>query len=163
MLKCTTLHYSLCPLSFCLAHRHPFSLAETFDIQIASFEILLKSRKLNWKTTGGGHKKGYTSNVKIYYQAGGMAVRLTGPSEMHMHTVSVTITSNKLQSFSFIWKAFNTGEDSALELSLRDRDTWQKIKYLATVSVGDVGNLAVVLCLCNSHHLDGLQSSSFFS
>ncbi len=48
-------------------------------------------------------------------------------------------------------------EDPALGLSLSDRDTGRKIKvqYLAAFSVGDVGNLAAGLCLCNSPSLFG--------
>lgn len=107
ILKSTTLHYSLSSLLFCLAHRHPFSLAETFDNPNCFFSSILfeHRRKVNWKSSGGGRRERKTATLQMSKSINKQVEwQLVWQSLLKcMHTVSVTITSNKLQSFSFIW------------------------------------------------------------
>lgn len=98
----------LCPLFYSVSHTDTLlALQKPLILQIAFFPSILfeHRRKVNWKSSGGGRRERKTATLQMSKSINKQVEwQLVWQSLLKcMHTVSVTITSNKLQSFSFIW------------------------------------------------------------
>lgn len=150
---------------FSLTHTHTDTvllLAAPVDIQICLFWTQKKAEELR---RGVGKGLRIAPDVRIYQQAGGIRQSVWKGFLKCTHTISITLTSNNLQKFCIHLKKKGKHERDS---SFRAQSVWQryKRKKLSTIlgcilSVGDVENLAVGLCLCNS--LFGWTSVQFYS